>query len=54
MSYQDVRVDQPEPHDLQVVASLIHVDDVPAKRLLAHDMEHLVWDDDGDAVPPPD
>jgi hypothetical protein len=30
-------------------------DDVPARRLLAHDLEHIVWDDDGDErVPPPD
>jgi hypothetical protein len=30
-------------------------DDPPARRLLAHDMEHLVWDEDGEqAVPPPD
>jgi hypothetical protein len=33
----------------------VHDDDPPARRLLAHDMEHLVWDDDGEeAVPPPD
>jgi len=32
-----------------------HVDDTPAARLLAHDLEHLVWDHDGDDVlPPPD
>ena len=30
-------------------------EDVPARRLLAHDLEHIVWDDDGDEpVPPPD
>ena len=30
-------------------------DDVPARRLLAHDLEHIVWDDDGEEpVPPPD
>jgi hypothetical protein len=30
-------------------------DDVPARRLLAHDLEHIVWDHDGEApVPPPD
>jgi hypothetical protein len=28
-------------------------DDVPARRLLAHDLEHMVWDDDGDPGPPP-
>jgi hypothetical protein len=33
----------------------IRDDDPPARRLLAHDMEHLVWDEDGEqAVPPPD
>ena len=32
-----------------------HDEDVPARRLLAHDLEHLVWDDEGDeAHPPPD
>ena len=35
----------PPPHD----------DDVPARRLLVHDLEHIVWDHDGEApVPPPD
>jgi hypothetical protein len=30
-------------------------DDVPARRLLAHDLEHAAWDHDGeDAAPPPD
>ena len=30
-------------------------DSIPAARLLAHDLEALVWDDDGDNVlPPPD
>ena len=30
-------------------------DSIPAARLLAHDMEALAWDDDGDGVlPPPD
>ena len=30
-------------------------EDVPARRLLAHDLEHIVWDLDGeDPVPPPD
>jgi hypothetical protein len=30
-------------------------DSIPAARLLAHDLEALVWDDDGDGVlPPPD
>ena len=36
-------------------AQAIQDEDVPARRLLAHDLEHLVWDDDGEqAVPPPD
>ena len=30
-------------------------DSIPAARLLAHDLEPLAWDDDGDGVlPPPD
>jgi len=30
-------------------------DDVPARRVLAHDLEHIVWDDDGEEpIPPPD
>ena len=52
MSHPDVRVDQPDQSDIQAVA-LLHVDDVPARRLLAHDMEHTVWDDDGDSIVPP-
>ena len=33
----------------------IQDDDVPARRLLAHDLEHLAWDHDGDdGAPPPD
>ena len=27
-------------------------DSIPAARLLAHDLEALVWDDDGDERPP--
>ena len=39
----------------QVVAHMLSEDSVPAARLLAHDLEALVWDDDGDGVlPPPD
>ena len=53
MSDFDTRVQRPE-QDMKPV-SVIHEEDVPARRLLAHDMEHLTWDDDGeDAVPPPD
>ena len=44
---------RPEPETKPV--SVIHDEDVPARRLLAHDMEHLIWDDEGErAVPPPD
>jgi hypothetical protein len=53
MSESDTRFERP-PKELQPV-SAIRDDDVPARRLLAHDMEHLIWDDDGDeAAPPPD
>jgi hypothetical protein len=40
----------------QVVAHMVAEDSIPAARLLAHDMEALVWDDDdGEGVlPPPD
>lgn len=48
----DPRV-EPAEHDAKPVPRAD--DDVPARRLLAHDLEHLVWDDDGDQpVPPPD
>jgi hypothetical protein len=53
MSYFDARVERPE-QDIPVTM-LRPVDDVPARRLLAHDLEPLSWDDDGDGVlPPPD
>jgi hypothetical protein len=53
MSDFDTRLERPE-QDIQPV-SVIHDEDVPARRLLAHDMEHLVWDVDGErAAPPPD
>jgi hypothetical protein len=53
MSHFDIRVERPE-QDIPVSAFRT-VDDVPARRLLAHDLEPLVWDDDGDGVlPPPD
>ena len=52
MSHFDARVER--PHDEQPV-SPVHQDDTPAARLLAHDLEHLTWDDDGEAgSPPPD
>jgi hypothetical protein len=54
MNYFDNRVERPE-QDLRPVTTYPAVDDVPAPRLLAHDLEPLVWDDDGDGVlPPPD
>lgn len=53
MSDFDTRVERPE-QDIQP-ASVMHEEDVPARRLLAHDLEHLVWDVDGErAAPPPD
>jgi hypothetical protein len=53
MSLFKTRVERPE-QDLPV-ANVSSDDDVPAARLLAHDLEPLVWDDDGDGVlPPPD
>ncbi len=53
MSDFDIRVERPE-QEIQPV-SMIHDEDVPARRLLAHDLEHLVWDHDGErAAPPPD
>jgi hypothetical protein len=53
MSHIDTRVERPE-QDIRPVTA-IQDEDVPARRLLAHDMEHLVWDEDGERdVPPPD
>ena len=53
MSHPDARVERPE-QDIRPVLT-IDEEEVPARRLLAHDMEHMVWDEDGeDAVPPPD
>ena len=53
MSHFDARADRPE-QDVQPAAPT-QDDDPPARRLLAHDLEHLVWDDDGEGlVPPPD
>ena len=43
------------PKDSQAVSGFASQDDVPAARLLAHDLEPLVWEDDGEqALPPPD
>ena len=54
MSHFDIRVERPE-QDIQPVSIRSTDDDAPARRLLAHDLEPLVWDDDGDGVlPPPD
>lgn len=54
MSLFNSRVERSE-QDLQPVAKLHTDEDVPARRLLAHDLEPLVWDDDGDGeLPPPD
>ena len=54
MSHFDIRVERPQK-DIQPVAPIRPDEDVPARRLLAHDLEPLVWDDDGDeALPPPD
>ena len=53
MSLDDAAPGQPEPRIPPL--PVIEDDDVPARRLLAHDMEHLNWDHDGeDAAPPPD
>jgi hypothetical protein len=55
MSHYDARVEPPEQQNTRLPVSPTHDDDVPARRLLAHDLEHMVWDDDGErAVPPPD
>ena len=54
MSHFDAHVDRPET-ELPPVPTAFQDDDVPARRLLAHDMESLVWDDDGERpLPPPD
>jgi hypothetical protein len=55
MSYFDARAERPLSQEVPPVSMLQSDDDVPARRLLAHDLEPLVWDDDGDGVlPPPD
>ena len=54
MTRYDTRVERSE-QDIQPVSAAVHDDEVPARRLLAHDLEHMVWDDDGErAAPPPD
>jgi hypothetical protein len=53
MSHFDIRVERPK-QDVPPV-TVIRDEDVPARRLLAHDLEPLVWDDDGEReLPPPD
>ena len=55
MSHFNIRVERPEQDDITAPTPIRTDDDVPARRLLAHDLEPLVWDDDGDeALPPPD
>jgi len=54
MSHFDIRVERTQP-DIEPVSPIAADEDVPARRLLAHDLEPLVWEDDGDgAFPPPD
>jgi hypothetical protein len=54
MSHFDIRVERTSQDDIQPV-SIGRDDDFPARRLLAHDLEPLVWDDDGEReLPPPD
>lgn len=54
MSNFDIRVERSK-QDIQPVPSTRPDEDVPARRLLAHDLEPLVWDDDGEReLPPPD
>jgi hypothetical protein len=54
MSDFDIRVERTQ-QEKQPVTPIRPDEDVPARRLLAHDLEPLVWDDDGDeALPPPD
>jgi hypothetical protein len=45
---------EPPPSSEIAPVSAIDDDDVPARRLLAHDLEHMIWDDDGPTGPPPD
>jgi len=43
------------PEEPAPPATIGDEDSIPAARLLAHDMEALAWDDDGDGtLPPPD
>jgi len=52
-SFDNGAVSRPEVPAQPAMA--IAEDSIPAARLLAHDLEALVWDDDADGVlPPPD
>ena len=54
MSHFDIRVERPQ-QEFPPVTSIRPDDDVPARRLLAHDLEPIVFDDDGEReLPPPD
>jgi hypothetical protein len=54
MTHYDTRTERSD-QEIRPVSAVAHDDDVPARRLLAHDMEHLVWDEDAErAAPPPD
>jgi hypothetical protein len=54
MSHFDARVERSDS-EIQPVSTILQDDEPPARRLLAHDMEHLVWEDDGERpLPPPD
>ncbi|MBA3408338.1 MAG: hypothetical protein H0U06_09840 [Solirubrobacterales bacterium] len=53
MSHDDAGRRPPE-QDVPPVPA-IDEDSIPARRLLAHDVEHSIWDHDGDdGAPPPD
>jgi hypothetical protein len=46
---------QVEPGEPDVTIRSAAADDVPARRLLAHDLEPIAWDEEGEGpVPPPD
>ncbi len=55
MSDHDARAEQPDQVVQPPPPPLGMDDDPPARRLLAHDLEHMVWDHDAEtAAPPPD
>jgi hypothetical protein len=54
MSQFDIRVSQSVDVETQPMTAAAD-DEPPARRLLAHDMEPMVWEDDGERpLPPPD